>query len=93
MTIKKGLRQMLEELGTKYSIKMIDFEYCLYRDFGQYDVEISGCNNNKKHKEIKVFVWSKSPMRIVYKSQVLTNLPMLKGELLFIEAEYTGAKI
>ena len=57
-TITKHLRELVQELGPEYSIKMIDFEWVAYRKFGnQYDVEISGMNHNSNKNRANIFLW------------------------------------
>lgn len=48
MKAKKNLQYVLDKLtGEGYTTKVIDGELCLYRDFGEFDVEGSGLNNTK----------------------------------------------
>lgn len=43
------LHSLKKELGSDYQIRIIDFERCLYRDFGNgFNVEISGVRKNRK---------------------------------------------
>lgn len=40
-----SLPELKKALGANYSIRTIDLEKCLYRDFGNgFNVEISGCS-------------------------------------------------
>lgn len=56
--ITKRLRELLAELGDEYSIKQIDLEWCLCRDFHDgYDVEISGANHNSTKGKVTIFLW------------------------------------
>jgi len=62
MTAKKLSRcqqQLLEELGEQYSVNRIDGAYCIYRDFGDYDVEI--CGGRTIRAPFHIFVWQKKP--------------------------------
>lgn len=45
-----SLPELKKALGENYSIRTIDLEKCLYRDFGNgFNVEISGCSRaNRK---------------------------------------------
>jgi hypothetical protein len=43
------INQLKKQLGPEYRIRTIDFERCLYRDFGNgFNVEISGVNSRRK---------------------------------------------
>ncbi len=51
--------ELLKSLGEPYTMRIIDMEWCVYRDFGKYDVEISG--GRVKQQPIHIFVWKKHP--------------------------------
>ncbi len=51
-----------EQLGPDYSIKWIDGENCVYRKLNNdFDIEVSGLDNNKKSFSCTVFLWSLLP--------------------------------
>ena len=50
---------LLTQLGSPWTMQRIDFEPCVYRDLGLYDIEISG--GRTKRENINIFVWEKSP--------------------------------
>ena len=51
----QGLRK---QLGPEYRICTIDFERCLYRDFGNgFNVEISGANSRRAGKKVNLYLW------------------------------------
>ena len=51
------LRRLLKELGTDYSIKTIDLEPCLYRDYGNgFDLEVSRAGR-KRNKTVDMYLW------------------------------------
>lgn len=53
-----SLGELKKALGDKYHIKIIDFEKCLYRDFGNgFDVEISGCSRANHKGPATVYLW------------------------------------
>lgn len=55
---------LLEKLGDPYRVNRIDGAGCIYRDFGDYDVEI--CGGRTKRAPYHIFVWRKKPaMKIV----------------------------
>ena len=64
--LTKKQKKMLEFLGKDYRMKIIDFEDCIYRDLGDYDIEISRAGSTKKHLDI--YVWrTKGGLEIVEK--------------------------
>lgn len=51
----QGLRK---QLGPEYRIRTIDFERCLYRDYGNgFNVEISGVNTRRAGKKATLYLW------------------------------------
>lgn len=61
--ISKDLMKVKNIMGEHWEIKTIDLEPCLYREFENgINVEVSGLNNNKKKKEVNVYIWSKPNM-------------------------------
>lgn len=57
--IRLSLRQekLLSRLGKNYTKNWIDGEPVIYRDFGAYDVEISGGHRN--NQPVSIYVWQK----------------------------------
>lgn len=55
-----SLRQeeLLAFLGENYRRNVIDGEPVIYRDFGAYDVEISG--GHRKKQPVSIYVWQKA---------------------------------
>jgi hypothetical protein len=52
------LKNLQEEINSQYSIRVIDFEPCLYRDFGNgFNVEISGCNTRRRKTKATIYLW------------------------------------
>ena len=55
---------LLGKLGDPYRANRIDGACCIYRDFGDYDVEI--CSGRTKRALYHIFIWRKKPvMKIV----------------------------
>lgn len=49
---------LLKSLGPEYSIRYIDFERVIYRDFGNgFNVEISGMHTANEHKMATIYLW------------------------------------
>lgn len=52
------MKELCDELGKEYSIKIIDEEWVIYRDLHNgYDVEISGANTTNFKKRVTIFLW------------------------------------
>ena len=49
---------LLTYLGKAYGKNRIDGENVIYRDLGDYDIEISGCHT--KNQPVSIYVWNKS---------------------------------
>lgn len=54
--------RILKTLGDEWTVKIIDFELCVYRDLGDYDIEISGGSYGRP---VHIFVWEKHPLGTV----------------------------
>ena len=87
-TPRKGLKDILTMLGDKYQIKVIDLENVIYRDYGDYDVEVSGLDNNRKNMNAFVYVWSKKPSKIVEKYPEIKSYGNLKELLDILEKRF-----
>lgn len=60
------IKDLCKSLGDEYSVVIIDFEYVIYRDFGNgYEIEVSGANTSSKNKPVTIFLWCTAPMRVV----------------------------
>ncbi len=55
--LTKNKQALLDYLGKDYEAKNIDMEACIYRDFGDYDIEVSG--GHLKNKKVIIFLWDK----------------------------------
>ena len=63
----------MDYLGNDYIVKNIDLEPCIYRDFGSYDVEISG---GYYTRPFRIYVWQTKPyMRIMEQYDMPSRLP------------------
>ena len=58
MNLSKAKQRLLKCLGDAYTKKVIDLEPCLYRNFGDFDVEISGGYNRGP---FHIYVWMTKP--------------------------------
>ena len=59
--LSKNKQALLDYLGFGYRPRVIDFEECIYRDFGEYDVEISG--GHRKGDRVIIYLWRKKSNR------------------------------
>lgn len=51
-------KKLLEILGNKYHLEMVDGEECICRDVGNYSIEISGTATSQR--PYTVFLWLKN---------------------------------
>ena len=52
------IQELRKQLGSEYSICTIDWEQCIYRDFGNgFNVEVSGANSRRKGKKVALYLW------------------------------------
>ncbi len=53
-----SLPELKKILGGNYTICVIDWEKCLYRDFGNgFNVEISGCSRANRKGAATLYLW------------------------------------
>lgn len=58
-----SLKELKLILGEKYTIRSIDWEKCLYRDFGNgFNVEISGCSRANRRSSSTLYLWFSSTL-------------------------------
>ena len=62
---------LLSCLGSDYCKNRIDGENVIYRDLGNYEIEISGCHT--KNQPVAIFVWNKAELTRSVESH--TRLP------------------
>ena len=74
---------VLFELGAEYSVRVIDKECVVYRDFGAFDVEISGLDTHRAG--CTVYVWAKTPALHIAEIHTVKSLESLKAVLAEIE--------
>lgn len=81
---------LLAYLGSDYCKNRIDGENVIYRDLGNFDIEISGCHT--KNQPVAIFVWNKADLTRTVESH--TRLPqdyeMIKTLLDDIVKRYTN---
>ena len=85
MTIDKNIhlcplkKKLLSRLGPNYEARIIDGEPCVYRDLGDYDIEISG--GSSRHP-FYVYVWRKTPQMEIVEQHKNTYRSFLEMEAL-----------
>ena len=53
-----SLKELKRSLGGEYSIRTIDWEKCLYRDFGNgFNVEVSGVSRSNRKGTATLYLW------------------------------------
>ena len=87
-TLTRSQLELLDYLGTQYTVKRIDGLDCIYRDFGDYDVEVCGGKNNRAR--FHIFVWKKNGgYEIVQRFMDLPHsLPLIAELLQLIALQY-----
>jgi len=53
----KKFNETLKYLGPNYSAKNIDYEDCIYRKIGKYEIEISGLNIPGPGYDVSLYLW------------------------------------
>lgn len=84
-------RRLLKVLGPAYNCRIIDYEPCLYRNYGRYDVEISG---GSWCRPFHIYVWKtrgglECVARYTHRSDDLPGMKMLLDMLV---DRYAAAK-
>lgn len=87
----KKIKTILADLGSKYEIKVVDAEQCIYRDLQNgFDIEVSGLNNQKKSFNANIYIWqTKNGTQIVEKALNITSFEVLKERLEELSVKYS----
>lgn len=87
----KNFKIIMDQLGKNYSSKIIDMELCGYRKLNNdFDIEISGINDNKKvNLDISVYLWKLNPEPLIFASYPnIKSINDLLETLKTIEEQY-----
>lgn len=86
----KKLREICFDLGPDYSIKVIDCEQVIYRKINDnYDIEVSGLNNNRKTMKASIYLWQLKPGKQILETlSNITTLESLKSALTNLVGRY-----
>lgn len=74
-----------EYLGSNYSLKMFDYEPCIYRKLGNYEIEISGLNSPGKYNAT-IYVWENE--KVIQSIQDICSKEELAKHLEIVFAEF-----
>ena len=87
-TLTRSQLELLDFLGTQYTVKRIDGLDCIYLDFGDYDVAVCGGKTNRAR--FHIFVWKKNGgYEIVQRFMDLPHsLPLIAELLQLIALQY-----
>lgn len=73
----RHIKDLCKFLGDEYEVVIIDFEYVIYRNFGNgYEIEVSGANTNSKNKPVTIFLWCTAPMNVIAASMVFPRMTL-----------------
>lgn len=77
----KKLKEICSQLGEPYVIKVIDYENTIYHTFGNYELEVSGLNNNKKSFDATIYVHTITPSERVETISNIYSISSLADKL------------
>ncbi len=73
-TFTRKLHKLQRELGNKYTIKKIDGNECIYRNMGDYDVEILvGCESMYGKGKVVICLWQTRPYMKMIRQVAVSN--------------------
>ena len=85
-SLSKKAQELLSQLGKPWTKKVIDLELCVYRDLGEYEIEVS-CYGSPT---FDLYVWQKSPgLHIVEKRFGLERGSAVYNACRELEAKYS----
>lgn len=96
----EAINKLCKSLGAEYTVKTIDGEPCVYRDFGNgFNVEISGMYTTNLNRKANLYLWrGNSPIVATVQDvrredigNVVERLRVFVDEL--IEAGYGGVNV
>lgn len=82
------ITDILRELGARYCIRIMDNELVIYRDFGDYDVEVSGLEFSTTHFKAVIYLWNKK-QGFIDETFVVKSFSELEGNLNEISSRYS----
>ena len=87
-SLSKKAQALLSQLGKPWTKKRIDAELCVYRDLGDYDIEVS-CDGSST---FDIYVWQKSPkLRIVERRYDLERGSAVYNACRELETKYSAS--
>lgn len=87
----KKLEDTLALLGSDYKIIAFDGEQCIFKEFGNYQFEVSGLNNNKRYIECDIYVWDiRNTSHVIETIQNINSFELLKQQLNSLYNKYSA---
>lgn len=84
------IKNLCFQLGCPYNIKIIDLENVIYRELNDnFDIEISGLDNNRKNIQADIHVWSKQYGLKIVETAEAYNIIQLKDLLGYLSIKYS----
>lgn len=82
----KKLEDTLTYLGSEYSVRNFDYEPCIYRKFGNHEIEVSGLTSSGKYNAT-IYVWENGT-RVIKSIQDIHSKEELAKHLETVFAKY-----
>ena len=77
-----SLTELKKALGNQYRIRVIDWEKCLYRDFGNgFNVEVSGCGRANRKGSATLYLWFGEHVNDCLIVETVRNIGRSAGEI------------
>lgn len=80
------LTDTLAYLGSDYSIRGFEYEPCVYRKFGNHEIEVSGLTSSGKY-DVTIYVWENG-VRVIESIQDIHSKEELAKHLEIVLAKY-----
>ncbi len=80
------LTDTLTYLGSDYSIRGFEYEPCVYRKFGNHEIEVSGLTSSGKY-DATIYVWENG-VRVIKSIQDIHSKEELAKHLEIVLAKY-----
>ena len=78
--VTEQIKQLEAELGYKYTLMLIDEDWCLYRDLGNgYDIEINLKGTRKNTLNVAVHVWQvRDQLKVIRSVEGINDVETLR---------------
>ena len=78
----KKLKEICNQLGSTYVIKVIDYENVIYHTFGNYEIEVSGLDNNRTSINATIYVHTINPCERIEVIENISSVSTLSDKLI-----------